>query len=187
MPDGTSPSTVEAITTLINRAYGHYRVSPNDVHHRMRAGRNRVLHVATREGVIVGACSSTLYVPWCGPGTGHWGLLAVAPEAQGCGVASALVAAAEARLQAAGLSSAGMEYRYHAGDAFSERMIAWYEDNLRYVGPASRHSGFRMCRKRLDGAGGRGGGGPLAAVASSVSVLIAWFLSVLLWMCCGQY
>ena len=62
--DGTSPSTVETITSLINRAYGHYRVSPEAVHHRMRTGRNRVLHVATREGTIVGVCSSTLYVPW---------------------------------------------------------------------------------------------------------------------------
>ena len=39
----------------------------------------------------VGACSSTYATPWCERGCGHWGLLAVAPDAQGSGVASALV------------------------------------------------------------------------------------------------
>ena len=86
---------------------------------------------------------------------------------------------------AAGLGKAGMEYSYHAGDAFSERMLAWYEDSLRYVGPASRHSGFRICRKRLDGV--QASVGSFGALVSFVRVCFAWFTSVLLWLCCGQY
>lgn len=189
-----SEATVQRITTLINAAYGHHRVSSGSVRHRLRAGRNRVLHVATREGEIVGVCSSTLYVPWAGPGCGHWGLLAVAPEAQGLGVASALVAAAEARIAAAGLQWVGMEYNFHAGEPFSERMLRWYEDSLRYVGPQSRESGFRICRKRLvpqesqqSAATQARGGGVIGACCAFLGLCIKWFFSVVAWLCCGQY
>eukprot|EP00971_Amphidinium_carterae_P203875 4046081-Amphidinium_carterae.1 len=59
------------------------------------------------QGKVVGCCSSTLQPPWTGSGCGHWGVLvpysapgalAVDPDYQGKGIASALVAAAEGRL-----------------------------------------------------------------------------------------
>ena len=172
---------VHALAALVNAAYGHHRVGVAEMRHRLTTARNRVLHVALRDGRPVGCCSSTLHVPWCGPGCGHWGLLAVAPEAQGTGVASALVAAAEQRLASHGISHVQMEYSYSKGEAFSERMLAWYEDTLGYRGPASRYSGFRMCRKRLPGLDPSGGH------AGCVQVLFKWFFAILLWACCGRY
>ena len=95
--------TAQALSALVNEAYGYRRVSEWDMQHRLRAGRNRVLHVATSsDGRVVGCCSSTLFAPWCEPGCGHWGLLAVDVKHQGCGVATALVEAAERRLAAEG-------------------------------------------------------------------------------------
>ena len=62
-----------------------------------------MLHVATSaDGRVVGCCSSTLFAPWCEPGCGHWGLLAVGVSHQGGGVATALVNAAERRLATEG-------------------------------------------------------------------------------------
>ena len=94
-------------------------------------------------------CSSTLQTPWCPSGCGHWGLLVVAVEAQGTGVASALVAAAERRLVEAGLREVQIEYDYERGNPQSERLRAWYEGSCGFSGPPSCHSGFRRCRKRL--------------------------------------
>lgn len=106
-----SSSWASDIAMLVNRAYGYPRVSEREVRHRLNAGRprrfrNRVLHVATRAGRPVGVMSSTLFVPWAGPGVGHWGLLAVDPSCQGSGVASALVRAAEQRIISEGLGHA---------------------------------------------------------------------------------
>lgn len=182
-----SDGTVEHITRLINGAYGQQRVSTGSVRHRLRAGRNRVLHVATREGQIVGVCSSTLFVPWAAPGCGHWGLLAVDPAMQGVGVGSALVAAAETRIADAKLGWVGMEYSYQSGDAFSERMLAWYEDSLRYVGPQTRVSGFRICRKRLRPLASAGDRGLILSSCEYLGVCVKWLLSILFWLCCGQY
>ena len=125
-----SSEFVCSLVSMANRAYGHSRLSEADACHRLRAGderpgRNRVLHVATRDGRVIGCCSSTIFTPWCGPGTGHWGLLVVDPEAQGTGVASALVSAAEKRLSAEGCAQAGIEYSYQVGDPLSERLLAW--------------------------------------------------------------
>ena len=62
-----------------------------------------MLHVATSlDGRVVGCCSSTLFTPWCEPGCGHWGLLAVGVSHQNGGVATALVEAAERRLATEG-------------------------------------------------------------------------------------
>ena len=95
--------TAQALSALVNEAYGYRRVSEWDMQHRLRAGRNRVLHVATSsDGRVVGCCSSTLFAPWCEPGCGHWGLLAVRVSHQGGGVATALVEAAERRLATEG-------------------------------------------------------------------------------------
>ena len=165
------------LAALINAAYGYRRVSESEMMHRIRTDRNRALHVARHDdGQIVGCCSSTLHVPWCGPGCGHWGLLAVLPDAQGTGVASALVAHAETRLSNAGMSKVQMEYSYHCGEPQSERMMAWYEGSLGFTGPASRRSGFRVCRKRLEPNGGL-----------MQSVCLEWLLAILRWLCCGQY
>lgn len=79
----------------------------------------------------------------------------MAVDAQGTGVASALVAAAEARLIDAGLANCQIEYEYTSGDPASERLYQWYEGALGFCagGPPSTRTGcteFRRCRKRLD-------------------------------------
>merc|ERR1712159_73063 len=89
-------SLCNKIANLVNGAYGYGRLSAADVRQRLASGdagayANRVLHVATREGKVVGVCSSTIQTPWTGKGCGHWGLLSVDVAAQGIGVASALV------------------------------------------------------------------------------------------------
>ena len=147
------------VSSMVNSAYGYGRLSPHEVLHRLAMGdagddANRVLHLAWRESQLVGCCSSTLSVPWAPRGCGHWGLLVVAVEAQGTGVASALVAAAEARLHASGLASVQIEYEYTCGDPQSERLLAWYEGALGFHGGGAptRSAGrteFRRCRKRL--------------------------------------
>ena len=107
-----SGSFARELCDVVNRAYGYRRVSEPEIVQRLSRGdgaRNRVLHVAMRGGAIVGCCSSTLHTPWTGPGCGHWGLLAVDPEAQGMGVATALVAAAEQRIYSHGLRYVAIE------------------------------------------------------------------------------
>lgn len=135
---GTSETTVGGLSgvalvcrlcAMVNRAYGYSRLSEHEVEGRLEmgdAGRaaNRVLHIASRGGQVVGVCSSTLQAPWTPMGCGHWGLLVVDVDAQGSGVASALVRAAEQRLRAAGRSRVQIEYEYH-GDRFSERLYRW--------------------------------------------------------------
>ena len=167
--------TAFKLAALVNTAYGYRRVSESEMRHRVSAGRNRVLHVARHDGQIVGCCSSTLHVPWCLPGCGHWGLLAVLPDAQGTGVASALVAHAERRLARAGMSAVQIEYRYERGETQSERMLSWYEGALGFRGPSHRGSGFRMCRKRLTPTG------------TLRYVCFEWFWALLMWLCCGAY
>ena len=188
---------VSELVSMVNRAYGKGRIGEEEARHRLRAGderphRNRVLHIAMRDGQLVGCCSSSLFVPWCGPGCGHWGLLAVDPSAQGSGVAAALVHAAELRLSAAGCSTAGMEFSYHVGDPLSERLLAWYEGPLLYVGPSHRKSGFRICRKRLparDDAKDTKGCGWLvtagrvcASSAAQIVLFVRWFVAIWLFM-----
>ena len=100
---------VRTVASMVNKSYGYRRVSEAEVAQRLAMGdsgerSNRVLHIATRNGKLVGCCSSTKQTPWCPGGCGHWGLLVVDVDAQGTGVASALVAAAEERLLAAGLT-----------------------------------------------------------------------------------
>ena len=97
-------------------------------------GANRVLHLAFREGHLLGCCSSTLQPPWtpwtepltrsCGPGRtcGHWGLLSVHPDAQGTGVASALIAAAERRLLEEGCSTSAEDLGLGVGRCGPDRV-----------------------------------------------------------------
>jgi len=106
---------------------------------------NRVMHIAFLNGVAVGWCSSSTS-SW--GGDGHWGALAVDPQAQSMGVASALVHAAEKRLLDAGCQSIQIEYRFTVGDPAKERLYAWYEGKLGFDGGPKR-SGFRCCHKRL--------------------------------------
>merc|ERR1712070_579023 len=106
---------------------------------------SRVMHIAFVNGVAVGWCSSTLF-GW--GGDGHWGALAVDPAAQGQGIASALVMAAEKRLLEAGCESVQIEYRFTVGDPAKERLFEWYEGKLGFDG-GPRHSGFRCCHKML--------------------------------------
>merc|ERR1712176_1069535 len=76
------------------------------------------------------------------------GALAVDPIAQGRGVGSALVAAAEKRLLDAGCQTVQIEYRFTVGDAEKERLYSWYEGKLGFDG-GPRRSGFRVCHKML--------------------------------------
>ena len=130
------PPLIAAISKMVNDSYGYNRLSGAEVRGRMAMGDdehpNRVLHVASRGGTIVGCCSSTLQPPWTPSRCGHWGLLVAAREAQGTGVASALVAAAESRLRDAGCTAIQIEYEYD-GDAHSKRY-------------AARRSGLRALR-----------------------------------------
>lgn len=162
---GTSKLATRAFCTevasLANHAYGYNRLSAPEVAQRLEMGdagpdANRVLHLAWRaedetgEETLVGICSSTRQTPWCPRGCGHWGLLAVKVAAQGTGVASALVRAAEHRLSLAGLQQVQIEYEYTRGDATSERLYAWYEGTLGFSGGgAPGRQEFRRCRKRL--------------------------------------
>merc|ERR1719458_2252410 len=145
--DGSLP---KRIADVANRANGHQRFSVSEVQSRLAKGdsepnANRVLHIAFLDGAVVGCCSSTTNVQW-GSGGGHWGALAVDPDVQGRGVASALVAAAEQRLLDRGCRNVQIEYHYHPGDPFSERLKDWYEGRLGFRG---RGSGFRVATKVL--------------------------------------
>lgn len=138
------------IAEVANRANGYQRFSVGEVRSRLAKGdaepnANRVLHVAYRNGEVVGCCSSTVQVHW-GAGGGHWGALAVDPAAQGTGVASALVAAAEQRLLQHGCTTVSIEYDYSPGDIESERLKGWYEGKLGFRGNGC---GFRCASKKL--------------------------------------
>ena len=152
-----TPAFVKRCAEMVNTSYGYHRVSQSEIEDRLSRGdagenANRVLHVATRGGKLVGCCSSTKQTGWCPYGCGHWGLLVVDVQAQGSGVASALVAAAEARLFEAGLVQVQIEYEYTPGDPQSERLYNWYEGSCGFSGggpPSSYYSSFRRCRKKL--------------------------------------
>eukprot|EP00435_Cladocopium_sp_Y103_P018053 s2620_g4.t1 len=152
-----SKATPRQISTLCNKAYGYRRLSESEARSRLAmgddGGSNRVLHVAYRNGKLLGCCSSTLQPPWTPRSCGHWGLLSVHPDAQGTGVASALIAAAERRLLEAGCRSIQIEYEFTAGDPDSERLLQWYEGKCGFKSgspPPKRGSEFRCCRKKLD-------------------------------------
>jgi len=144
----------EEDSTLVSRIVNFSGKSEWEVRHRLAMGddgedADRVMHIALWDGVAVGWCSST--PGWGGFGGeygGHWGALAVAPDAQGKGVASALVKAAEKRLLDAGCDSVQIEYRYIMGNEAKERLYAWYEGKLGFDG-GPRRSGFRCCHKVL--------------------------------------
>lgn len=119
-----------------------------------RASRsNRVLHVALRGGEAVGCISSSFHTLWTEVGIGHWGLLAVDVAAQGTGVGSALVAAAERRI-AEECQQVHIEYDFMPGDPHTERLRAWYEARgYRRLGgrrsPGPPGSEFCFCRRPL--------------------------------------
>merc|ERR1719326_1060921 len=97
---------------------------------------------------VVGCASSSLAPSWTVPGCGHWGLLAVAEETQGRGVATALVGAAEQRL-ATKCRQIQIEYDYTAGRPQSEQLRAWYEGQLGFQSISRQRSTLRICRKRI--------------------------------------
>jgi len=152
------PDFVEAVTNMVNKAYGYMRIDEEDIMDRLQMGdpgssrSNRVLHIAFIGKRPVGCMSSTFRVPWAEDGCGHWGLLVVDVSMQGKGIASAMVAAAESRL--AGMcEEIQMEYEFTPGDALSERLYNWYEGKCGFrcvSGPPSRRrSEFRKCRKKI--------------------------------------
>jgi hypothetical protein len=168
------PELVNKITTMVNSSYfaslrevlpegmeGYERVSTDDVVERLGMGdagarANRVLHLAFRAGELVGCCSSTFQPPWTDQGCGHWGLLVVSQAAQGTGVASAIVAAAERRL-AGCCTRVQIEYDYYPDHPPSQALKAMYEDHFGFVresGSGRRRSSsggseFRRCHKEL--------------------------------------
>ena len=180
------PTLIGKITQMINSAYflgnkellpptatTYTRVDDDDVENRLAMGdagarANRVLHLAFRQGALVGAMSSTFQPGWTPEGCGHWGLLVVAPDAQGSGVASALVAAAERRLAGA-CQRVQIEYEYTRGHVHSEKLMAMYESKMGFSCslpmPRRRRRGgneadeseeppetqFRKCHKMLPG------------------------------------
>jgi len=149
------------VTEMVNKSYGCSRLSVSETANRIGMGdkgvhANRVLHLAFRDGSLVGCCSSTIQPPWTASGCGHWGLMVVDLAAQGTGVASALRAAAEERLAAAECKQIQLEYEYTAGDPFSERLMEWYEHRCGFTcmdgRPRTRpgYTEFRRCRKHID-------------------------------------
>ena len=145
----------EKVAALVNRAYGYRRIDVYEAVQRLAmgdAGRraNRVLHLAYREGQrLVGCCSSTIQPPWTPTGCGHWGLLVVDPPAQGSGVASALVAAAEERLASHRCSMIQVEYEYTPGDPYSKRLYDWYKGKCGFTCPHGPPSTYRTQFRRL--------------------------------------
>ena len=141
------PTLIGRITQMINSAYfegnkellpptatTYTRVDEDDVENRLEMGdagarANRVLHLAFRGGVLVGAMSSTFQPGWTPAGCGHWGLLVVDPSAQGSGVCYALVAAAERRLAGA-CQMVQIEYEYTRGHTHSEKLMSLYESKM---------------------------------------------------------
>eukprot|EP00930_Biecheleria_cincta_P044610 TRINITY_DN30704_c0_g1_i1.p1 TRINITY_DN30704_c0_g1~~TRINITY_DN30704_c0_g1_i1.p1 ORF type:complete len:232 (-),score=31.28 TRINITY_DN30704_c0_g1_i1:151-846(-) len=143
---------VDRIVTMANDAYGRGRMHPSEVKQRISmgdAGRwsNRVLHLAFRDGELVGCCSSTIQPPFTCFGWGHWGLMTVDRKVQGTGVGSALVAAAEDRLRCAGCFGIQIEYHYSAGEPRSEHLRDWYEGKLGFTCLCG--GDFRLCHKLL--------------------------------------
>ena len=174
------PPLIAAISKMVNDSYGYNRLSGAEVRGRLAMGDdphpNRVLHVASRGGTIVGCCSSTLQPPWTPSRCGHWGLLVAAREAQGTGVASALVAAAESRLRDAGCTAIQIEYEFD-GDTHSQRLYNWYEGKLEFVcgaGPPRAGGGvfgpqFRKCRKKISRSAPASSAGETSEAAAGAS------------------
>ena len=147
----------QAIAEMINDAYGYHRSSPSDVAYRLSIGDEpigRVLHLAFRDGRCIGCVSSTYQPPWTPSRCGHWGMLAVAPDQQHTGVASALVHAAEQRLAAGGCTRCQIEYSFSSSSSHSSRLAEWYEGRLGFQRTLLGRlfgalTGFRMARKPL--------------------------------------
>lgn len=188
----SSAALVQRIVAMVNHAYGYSRLSEYEVAGRLEMGdagprANRVLHLASRCGTLVGACSSTVQTPWTPYGCGHWGLLVVAHDARGTSVASALVRAAEQRLRDAGRSSVQIEYEY-SGDAFSDRLYGWYEGSCGFQCPSGPPGGrpqFRRCRKSLhspNSAAALAGGNVGPNVAAGLVASACWAAAARYWM-----
>jgi len=154
----------ERLTDMIHKSYGAVggtgprMLEMQPVSVRLQMGdsgvrNNRVLHVAFRAGEVVGCISSSFRTTWTEPGVGHWGLLVVDLAAQGTGVASALVQAAERRI-AEECHAIHIEYDFIAGEDHSTRLRAWYEKiGYKQLGarpkPGPKGSEFAFCRKRF--------------------------------------
>jgi ribosomal protein S18 acetylase RimI-like enzyme len=158
--DAAIPGMIDNICRIVHSAYSgankHKRMERSDAVQRLRMGddgldANRVLHLAYKDKVLVGCASSTFQPGWTEGGCGHWGLLAVDPQAQGGGVATALVLAAERRLATA-CERIQIEYECTEGEEFSQRLFDWYEGKLGFDGGRRGKTGsrsFRCCQKRI--------------------------------------
>lgn len=154
-------SLIESICRIVDAAYSgvgkHKRLDQYDAVDRLEMGdagpqANRVLHLAFKDRELVGCASSTFSPGWTPDGCGHWGLLAVHPDHQKSGVATALVIAAERRL-ATICGGVQIEYQYTEGDDFSRRLRDWYEGKLKFQGGCldlePGQTIFRRCRKSI--------------------------------------
>lgn len=132
----------KSLADLPSRAQTYKQQSAEEVRARLAWGdlgprANRVLHVALLSGADgrrtpVGCVSSTFRTTWTPPGCGHWGLLVVDVAAQGLGLGSKLVKAAEHRL-AGECDRTQIEYTYSPEHAYSDRLKAWYEGKLNFT------------------------------------------------------
>ena len=125
------PATVAAAAEVINRAYaagerglwrdGVRRIAPEAVATAIGAGE---LLGATDDGRLAG-CARVWPVD---AATWEIGLISVDPDAWGGGAGRALVAAGEARMRAAGATTAQLHLLVPAGRAHpeKERLRAWY-------------------------------------------------------------
>jgi len=106
-----------------------------------------VLHLAFCGGALVGCASCTKQPSSTEPGCGHWGLLAVHPDAQWTGTATSLITAAEHRLAALGCTEMQIEYDYDSGNMQSQHLRDWYEGSCGFCCIGGDH--LRICRKHI--------------------------------------
>jgi len=138
---GEHPELTDRLSKMINDAYaavgGHaLMLQQQPVLQRLRLGdgadargdgimnRNRVLHVAFVGSEAVGCISSSKSTTWKAD-MGHWGLLVVDLKMQGKGIASALIAAAEARVMES-CASLQIEYEFRHDSEHSKKLEAVY-------------------------------------------------------------
>lgn len=93
----------------------------------MRA--NRVLHLAFKDDILVGFCTSTLQSPLLQSRVGRLGLLVVHPDYHSAGVGTALIKAAEDRLADA-CAEIEIDYELTGSRGYAEQVREWYEDRL---------------------------------------------------------
>jgi GNAT superfamily N-acetyltransferase len=151
------------IVEMIDATYGKGYATGRQVKRWLSHGEkgeysHRVLHLAFRDGKLVGCVLATCSLFIAPKACGHWGMLAIHRAAQGTNVEKELVHAAETHLMKGGCVMVDSEYKYDAS-VQSQQLRSWYEDGLgfenkhnrvlnRFLGMLLTRGGeFRRCRK----------------------------------------